>query len=62
MLKNYNTVTIDEALYKKIKNGAIIDNTYNADKIVFKYNNKVIAIYKKYDKDHNKLKPYKMFI
>lgn len=62
VLKNYNTVTIDEALYKKIKNGAIIDNTYNADKIVFKYNNKVIAIYKKYDKDHNKLKPYKMFI
>ena len=62
VLKNYNTFTIDEALYKKIKNGAIIDNTYNADKIVFKYNNKVIAIYKKYDKDHNKLKPYKMFI
>ena len=62
VLKKYNTVTIDEALYKKIKNGAIIDNTYNADKIVFKYNNKVIAIYKKYDKDHNKLKPYKMFI
>ena len=62
VLKNYNTFTIDEALYKKIKNGAIIDNTYNADKIVFKFNNKVIAIYKKYDKDHNKLKPYKMFI
>lgn len=62
VLKNYNTFTIDEALYKKIKNGAIIDNTYNADKIVFKYNNKVIAIYKKYDKDHNRLKPYKMFI
>lgn len=62
VLKNYNIFTIDEALYKKIKNGAIIDNTYNADKIVFKYNNKVIAIYKKYDKDHNKLKPYKMFI
>lgn len=62
VLKNYNTFTIDEELYKKIKNGAIIDNTYNADKIVFKYNNKVIAIYKKYDKDHNKLKPYKMFI
>ena len=62
VLKNYNTITIDEALYIKIKNGAIIDNTYNADKIVFKYNNKVIAIYKKYDKDHNKLKPYKMFI
>ena len=62
VLKKYNTVTIDEALYKKIKNGAIIDNIYNADKIVFKYNNKVIAIYKKYDKDHNRLKPYKMFI
>lgn len=62
VLKDENSVVIDEKLYNFIKNGALIDNIYFKDKVTFIYNNKVIAIYKIYDKDNSKLKPYKMFI
>ena len=58
---DYNKVEIDEEFYNKIINGAIIDNIYNEDVIIFTYNNQVIAIYKTYDKDNKKLKPWKMF-
>ena len=58
---DYNKVEIDEENYNKIINGAIIDNIYNEDVIIFTYNNQVIAIYKTYDKDNKKLKPWKMF-
>lgn len=46
---------------KEVLNGAIIDNTYNSEEVLFIRGNKAIALYKKYDKDKNKLKPYKMF-
>lgn len=46
---------------KEVLNGAIIDNIYNSDEILFIRNNEAIALYKKYDKDNKKLKPYKMF-
>lgn len=62
ILKNNNCVIIDEKLFNKIKNGSIINNNYNKDIVTFIYNNDVIAIYKKYDKDKTKLKPFKMFI
>lgn len=61
VLKDYKTIDIDDNLYKIISNGCIIDNKYDSDIVVFKYNNKVISIYKEYDKDKTKLKPYKMF-
>ena len=47
--------------YNKIKNGAIIEKKYQDDIIVFIYNNKVVGIYKTYDKDQTKMKPYKIF-
>ena len=60
---NYPIVKIDSAdLEFKIKNGAIIDNVFNKDIIMFELNNEIIAIYKKYSKDKNKLKPYRMFL
>ena len=62
VLKDENCVTIDNNMYKCIKNGCIIDNIYNKDIITFVYDDNVIAIYKKYDKDNTKLKPYKMFV
>ena len=40
----------------------IIDNIYEKDTVTFVYNNNVVAIYKKYDKDDSKMKPYKMLI
>ena len=62
VLKDENCVTIDSNTYKLIKNGCIIDNIYNKDIVTFIYEDSVIAIYKKYDKDNTKMKPYKMFV
>lgn len=62
VVKNEDSVIIDDALYKKIKNGSIIENKYNKDIINFIYHDEVVAIYKIYDKDNTKLKPFKMFI
>lgn len=62
VLKDFYTITVDLDLEKKIKNGCILNNIYNKDYIVFKKDNKVIAIYTIYDKDKTKIKPYKMFI
>lgn len=62
VLKDKNCVIIDSTLFKKVKNGAIINNKYNTDMVTFIYKDNVVAIYKTYDKDKNKMKPYKMFI
>ena len=62
VLKDENCVIIDSTLFKKVKNGAIINNKYNTDMVTFIYKDNVVAIYKTYDKDKNKMKPYKMFI
>lgn len=62
VLKDENCVIIDSTLFKKVKNGAIINNEYNTNMVTFVYKDNVVAIYKTYDKDKNKMKPYKMFI
>lgn len=62
VLKDENCVIIDSTLFKQVKNGAIINNKYNTDMVTFIYKDNVVAIYKTYDKDKNKMKPYKMFI
>ena len=62
VLKDENCVIIDDNLFSVIKNGALIDNVYSNDIITFIYNDEVIAMYKVYDKDNTKMKPYKMFI
>lgn len=60
---NYPIIKInDESLEFQIKNGALIDNNCNSDIVMFELDDKVIAIYKVYDKDTTKLKPYKMFL
>ena len=63
VLKNELTYEIDDNLYKKVINGAILPNKYCKNKknrIVFTKNSKVIAIYKYY-KD-NLIKPEQMFL
>ena len=70
---NYKLISIDEVLNeyprvmvegreeKLISNGAIIDNDWNKTEILFvDENNILIALYKKYEKDETKLKPWKM--
>ena len=60
IFKNYNVIEIDDFLYKKISAGALINNYYDTNKVVFKYKNDYIAIYEIYEKDKNKMKPWKM--
>ena len=62
VLKDENCVIIDDTLFKVVKNGGLIDNIYNKSFVTFIYNEKVVSIYKSYEKDNSKMKPYKMFI
>lgn len=62
VLKDENCVIIDDKLFGFIKNGRILDNRYNKDIVTFVYNDDVVAIYKVYEKDKTKMKPFKMFI
>ena len=62
VLKDENCVIIDDTLFKVVKNGGLIDNVYNKSFVTFIYNEKVVSIYKSYEKDNSKMKPYKMFI
>lgn len=70
---NYKLISIDEVLsqyprvmiggFKKklVSNGAIIDNEWDENEVLFVDENKtLIALYKKYEKDETKLKPWKM--
>ena len=62
IIDNKDFIKIDDSFYKIIKNGSIIENKYDKDFVNFMYNDKLIAIYKIYEKDNTKMKPYKMFI
>lgn len=54
------TIDVDDFLENKIRNGCIIQNRYNREVVMFK-KDKILAIYKTYEKDNTKLKPWKMF-
>lgn len=58
---NIEKVYVDEFLFNKIRNGQILENRYKSDLVMFIYNDKLLAIYKIYDRDNSKMKPYKMF-
>ena len=62
VIRDENSVIIDDTLFKVVKNGGLIDNVYNKSFVTFIYNEKVVSIYKSYEKDNSKMKPYKMFI
>lgn len=62
VLKDENCVIIDDNLFNIVKNGGLIENIYDMNIVTFIYNNEVIAMYQKYDKDNSKMKPYKMFL
>lgn len=61
-LSNLETITINDSTYNKVKNGAVIDKTFKNDIATLLYKDKIIAIYKTYDKNIKKAKPLKMFI
>lgn len=53
-------VEVDDYLKEKIQNGSILENRYPKDTVLFRQNT-ALAIYKKYEKDPTKVKPWKMF-
>ena len=55
---NCKKIELTPDIEKKVLNGALIDNIYNADEVLFIKNNTEIALYRK---ELDKLKPYKMF-
>lgn len=54
-------IIVDNYLKFKIINGQILDNIYNTNEVLFINNNEELAIYKIYEKDNKKLKPYIVF-
>ena len=57
---DYEVLNIDEELYKKIKNGVSIENKYHIkDRVILKYNGKIVAIYEK--NAEKNLKSFKNF-
>lgn len=62
VLKNYLQIEVNKYIENKIKNGCLLENIYEEDIIVF-LNKKqdVIGIYRKYEKDNKKIKPWKIF-
>ena len=54
------TIELEEDLIKPVHNGAVIDKIFDSDLCSFTENGKIIAIYKTYDKDSTKAKPYIM--
>lgn len=60
-LKDFYRVEADEYLEQKILDGQILNNKYKNDTVLFVNNKKeVLALYKTYDKDVTKIKPWKM--
>jgi len=53
-------IELEEELIKPVHNGAIINKIFKNDIACLTVNNKIIAIYKTYDKDNSKAKPYIM--
>ena len=60
VLSDIEQVDITDELLKPVNNGAIINKIFQNEIACIKYNNKILAIYKTYEKDNTKAKPYIM--
>lgn len=62
VLTGFKRVEVDSDLEFKVKNGSIINNEWNEKEILFiNRDGNILSLYKTYDKDSTKLKPWKMF-
>ncbi|MBQ4031533.1 MAG: tRNA pseudouridine(55) synthase TruB [Bacilli bacterium] len=61
VLSNIETIDIDDELLKPVNNGAVINKIFKGEIACLRHDKKIIAIYKTYEKDSNKAKPYIMF-
>ena len=57
----YKKIELTDDIRKKVVNGALVDNIYNEDKVLFILENEAVALYKICDSDKSKLKSYIMF-
>ena len=61
-LCNYDSIVVNSDIEKKVLNGMVLKLDTNSDLVVvLNESNKLLAIYKRYDKDNTKMKPYKVF-
>ena len=61
-LVNYNRIIVDDYISKKVLNGSILEFDVKDDIVlVFNKEEELLAIYKRYQKDLSKMKPYKVF-
>ena len=61
-LSNYDSIIVNSDIEKKILNGMVLELDTNSDLVVvLNSSDKLLAIYKRYDKDPTKMKPYKVF-
>ena len=61
-LENYDRITVEDEISKKVMNGAILTlDTIANYVLVFNKNQELLAIYQRYQKDPSKIKPYKVF-
>ncbi len=59
VLQEFPTVQIKK---EKIKDGQLIENLYQEEKVLLIDQNEALAIYQTYEKNKTKMKPWKMFI
>lgn len=61
-LLDYDRIIVPSELEEKINNGMVLDLPTNSDLIlVLNKENRLLAIYQRYDKDPKMMKPYKVF-
>ncbi len=61
ILSQYPVIVVDTYLENKIKNGSILENRYKDPIILFQnIQGTYLALYKTYEKDNTKIKPWKM--
>ena len=60
VLSNLETIDIEENQVIPVNNGAIINKNFKNEIACLRNNNKIIAIYKTYEKDNSLAKPYIM--
>ncbi len=62
VFKEFSKIKMDELLEEKVRNGALLENEYGSEPILFTDSKEqIIAIYKLYEKDNNYIKPWKTF-
>ena len=61
-LANYDKIVIEDDLKDMVNNGRILELDTNSDLVLLvDKNDKLLAIYERYQKDNSKMKPYKVF-